>query len=255
MSHELRTPLNSIIGFSDVLLDDPDLAEEQRDYLQTILRNSESLLQLINDMLDLSKIEANKMEIVYQKVKVDEALKRVYKLMSPLAKEQNITMVIESEVQPEIEVDKTKLRQILINLLTNAIKFNKHGGVVTSRITYLDETGDFVKISVSDTGIGIREEDYDVIFDEFRQIDGTATRTFQGTGLGLAISKKYVEMLGERSGSRARWEKDRHFPLPPHHTRGDRFEWHARKYSSLTTHLTTSSFSRHSCPGSSTSSS
>ncbi|MDD4281451.1 MAG: ATP-binding protein [Candidatus Methanofastidiosa archaeon] len=196
MSHELRTPLNSIIGFSDVLLDDPDLAEEQRDYLQTILRNSENLLQLINDMLDLSKIEANKMEIVYQKVKVDEALKRVYKLMSPLAKEQNITMVIESEVQPEIEVDKTKLRQILINLLTNAIKFNKHGGVVTSRITYLDETGDFVKISVSDTGIGIREEDYDVIFDEFRQIDGTATRTFQGTGLGLAISKKYVEMLG-----------------------------------------------------------
>jgi signal transduction histidine kinase len=196
MSHELRTPLNSIIGFSDVLLDEPSLTEEQRDYLQTILKNSENLLQLINDMLDLSKIEANKMDIVYQKVKLDEMLKRVYKLMTPLAKERNITMVIESEVQPEIEVDKTKLRQILINLLTNAIKFNKENGIVTSTIAYLDDSRESVKISVSDTGIGIAKEDFDVIFDEFRQIDGTATRNFQGTGLGLAITKKYVEMLG-----------------------------------------------------------
>ena len=196
MSHELRTPLNSIIGFSDVLLDEPSLTEEQRDYLQTILKNSENLLQLINDMLDLSKIEANKMDIVYQKVKLDEMLKRVYKLMTPFAKERNITMVIESEVQPEIEVDKTKLRQILINLLTNAIKFNKENGIVTSTIAYLDDSRESVKISVSDTGIGIAKEDFDVIFDEFRQIDGTATRNFQGTGLGLAITKKYVEMLG-----------------------------------------------------------
>ncbi len=196
MSHELRTPLNSIIGFSDVLLDEPSLTEEQRDYLQTILKNSENLLQLINDMLDLSKIEANKMVIVYQKVKIDEMLKRVYKLMTPLAKERNITMVIESEIQPEIEVDKTKLRQILINLLTNAIKFNKDNGVVTSTIAYLDDSKERIKISVSDTGIGIAKEDFDVIFDEFRQIDGTATRNFQGTGLGLAITKKYVEMLG-----------------------------------------------------------
>jgi signal transduction histidine kinase len=195
ISHELRTPLNAIIGFSDVLLDDEDLDEEQRDYLKTILRNSENLLQLINDMLDLSKIEANKMEIVYQKVKIDELIKRIYKLLSPLAKEKNVTMVIENEVAPEIEVDKTKLRQILINLLTNAIKFNKEGGLVKTTVSHLDEGSDYIRIEVMDTGIGINEEDYDVIFDEFRQIDGTETRDFEGTGLGLAITKKYVEML------------------------------------------------------------
>ncbi|RZN48126.1 hybrid sensor histidine kinase/response regulator [archaeon] len=195
ISHELRTPLNAIIGFSDVLLDDENLDDEQRDYLHTILRNSENLLQLINDMLDLSKIEANRMEVVYQKVKIDELIKRIYKLLSPLAKEKNVTMVIENEVAPEIEVDKTKLRQILINLLTNAIKFNKEGGLVKTTVNYLEEDSDYIKIEVMDTGIGIEEEDFDVIFDEFRQIDGTETRDFEGTGLGLAITKKYVEML------------------------------------------------------------
>jgi signal transduction histidine kinase len=195
ISHELRTPLNAIIGFSDVLLDDENLDDEQRDYLHTILRNSENLLQLINDMLDLSKIEANKMEVVYQKVKIDELIKRIYKLLSPLAKEKNVTMIIENEVAPEIEVDKTKLRQILINLLTNAIKFNKEGGLVKTTVSYLEEDSDYIKIEVMDTGIGIKEEDFDVIFDEFRQIDGTETRDFEGTGLGLAITKKYVEML------------------------------------------------------------
>ncbi|HHN81427.1 MAG TPA: hybrid sensor histidine kinase/response regulator [Methanomicrobia archaeon] len=195
ISHELRTPLNAIIGFSDVLLDDENLDDEQQDYLHTILRNSENLLQLINDMLDLSKIEANRMEVVYQKVKIDELIKRIYKLLSPLAKEKNVTMVIENEVAPEIEIDKTKLRQILINLLTNAIKFNKEGGLVKTTVSYLEEDSDYIRIEVMDTGIGIEEEDFDVIFDEFRQIDGTETRDFEGTGLGLAITKKYVEML------------------------------------------------------------
>jgi signal transduction histidine kinase len=104
-------------------------------------------------------------------------------------------MIIENEVAPEIEVDKTKLRQILINLLTNAIKFNKEGGLVKTTVSYLEEDSDYIKIEVMDTGIGIKEEDFDVIFDEFRQIDGTETRDFEGTGLGLAITKKYVEML------------------------------------------------------------
>ncbi|MHC1598403.1 MAG: sensor histidine kinase [Candidatus Methanofastidiosia archaeon] len=196
ISHELRTPLNAIIGFSDVLLDEENITNEQRDYLRTILKNSENLLQLINDMLDLSKIEANKMEVVYQKVKLDELIRRVYKLMTPIAKDRNITMVIENDIIPEIKVDKTKLRQILINLLTNAIKFNKEGGLVKTTVSYYDDNKEYLKIEVFDTGIGINKKDFEVIFDEFRQIDGTDTRDFEGTGLGLAITKKYVEMLG-----------------------------------------------------------
>lgn len=196
ISHELRTPLNAIIGFSDVLLDEENLTDEQQDYLQTILKNSENLLQLINDMLDLSKIEANKMEVVYQKVKLDDLIRRVYKLMTPIAKDRNTTMVIESDIIPEIKVDKTKLRQILINLLTNAIKFNKEGGLVKTTVSYYGDNKEYLKIEVFDTGIGINKKDFEVIFDEFRQIDGTDTRDFEGTGLGLAITKKYVEMLG-----------------------------------------------------------
>ncbi|MBN1786670.1 MAG: HAMP domain-containing protein [Candidatus Methanofastidiosa archaeon] len=196
MSHELRTPLNSIIGFTDVLLDDENLDEEQKDYLKTILKNSESLLQLINDILDLSKIEANKMEIVYQKVKVEELLRRVHKLMAPLVAEKSIYISYECLPNLEIYVDKSKLRQIMINLLTNAIKFNKISGKVKTTVSYLNEEMDAVKFEVWDSGIGIQEKNFEAIFDEFQQIDGTETRDYQGTGLGLAISKKYVEMMG-----------------------------------------------------------
>ncbi|MHC1605649.1 MAG: sensor histidine kinase [Candidatus Methanofastidiosia archaeon] len=195
ISHELRTPLNAIIGFTDVLIDEKNITDEQKDYLETILRNSENLLQLINDMLDLSKIEANKVELVYHKVRVEDLLRRVYKLVTPLAKEKNIEMLIESDPLPEIDVDKTKLRQIFINLLTNAIKFNKEGGTVK---TTMKIDGENIKIDVMDTGIGIEEKDFEIIFDEFHQIDGTTTRDFKGTGLGLAITKKYVEMHGGR---------------------------------------------------------
>jgi len=196
MSHELRTPLNSIIGFTDVLLDDENLEEDQKDYLRTILKNSENLLQLINDMLDLSKIEANKMDIVYQKVKVEELLRRVHKLMSPLVTEKNIDIDYECEPNLEMYVDKSKLRQMMINLLTNAIKFNKIGGKVRTKVTYDDENKEFVRFEIWDSGIGIHEDNYDAIFDEFQQIDGTETRDYQGTGLGLAITKKFIEMMG-----------------------------------------------------------
>jgi len=196
MSHELRTPLNSIIGFTDVLLDDDSLNDEQTDYLRTILKNSENLLQLINDILDLSKIEANKMDIIYQRVKVGELLRRVHKLMSPLVAEKDIDIEYEYEPDLEMYVDKSKLRQVMINLLTNAIKFNKIGGKIRTRVAYEDDEKEFVRFEVWDSGIGIREKDFDAIFDEFQQIDGTETRDYQGTGLGLAISKKFIEMMG-----------------------------------------------------------
>jgi len=196
MSHELRTPLNSIIGFTDVLLDDDSLDLEQKDYLKTILKNSESLLQLINDILDLSKIEANKTEIVYQKVKVDEILRRVHKLMTPLVNEKNIDIDYYCPTNLEIYVDKLKLRQVMINLITNAIKFNKVNGKVRTTVSYLDEKREFVTFEVWDDGIGIQEKNFESIFDEFQQIDGTETRDYQGTGLGLSISKKYIEMMG-----------------------------------------------------------
>jgi len=198
MSHELRTPLNSIIGFTDVLLDDENLEEDQLDYLKTILKNSENLLQLINDILDLSKIEANKMDIVYQKVRVEELLRRVHKLMSPLVSEKNINIDYECVANLEMYVDKSKMRQIMINLLTNAIKFNRIGGKVRTKVTFEDRDKEFVRFEVWDNGIGIREKDFDAIFDEFQQIDGTETRDYQGTGLGLAITKKFIDMMGGR---------------------------------------------------------
>ncbi|HOP09701.1 MAG TPA: ATP-binding protein, partial [Candidatus Methanofastidiosa archaeon] len=121
---------------------------------------------------------------------------RVHKLMSPLVAEKDIDIEYEYEPDLEMYVDKSKLRQVMINLLTNAIKFNKIGGKIRTRVAYEDDEKEFVRFEVWDSGIGIREKDFDAIFDEFQQIDGTETRDYQGTGLGLAISKKFIEMMG-----------------------------------------------------------
>jgi signal transduction histidine kinase len=199
MSHELRTPLNSIIGFSDLLKQKMmgELNEKQEHYIDNIIKSSKHLLDLINDILDLSKIEAGKIEMTFENVFLSALMNDTLELIRATATKQNVA--IKKEFDPEIgfiEADKQKFKQILFNLLSNAVKFSKtNGGTIT--IT-TKKNGDVVEISVSDTGIGIKKEDMEKLFNKFQQIDSGTSRKYGGTGLGLAISKQLVELQGGR---------------------------------------------------------
>ena len=196
MSHELRTPLNSILALSRVLQRksvDEDHGEEEARYLDVIERNGRQLLDLINDILDLSKIESGRVEIRPSLFLLRDAVFPILETLAPIAVEKGITLEADiPEDLPMIRSDDARLRQILRNLLGNAVKFTFEGGVtISARI----EKGEFA-ISVSDTGIGISEEELPHIFDEFRQADGSSSRQFEGTGLGLAIARKSALLLG-----------------------------------------------------------
>lgn len=202
MSHELRTPLNSILGFSDVLLANPvNLTDKQRRYVSHIQVSGRTLLNLINDVLDLAKIESGKMEIHPTEFSLADLIERSVGAMLPLAEKKNINMVWEVDPEfPVLEQDNGKLQQILSNLLSNAIKFTPEGGRVRVRG---ELTGnDKFTLSVSDTGIGIPLEDQERIFEKFRQgaavsgQRGTLTREYEGTGLGLSITKELAKLLG-----------------------------------------------------------
>ncbi|WP_394697836.1 PAS domain S-box protein [uncultured Methanomethylovorans sp.] len=196
MSHELRTPLNSIIGFSDMLLDGAagNLNEKQTRYTNNISTGGKHLLELINDILDLSKIDAGKMELHYESFPVSEAIDEVKMLVVPLAlkKKIEIDFKIDSELG-SINADNTKFKQILYNLASNAIKFTPEKG-------YVDITahriGNMLEISVIDNGIGIATKDLHKLFQPFQQLNSYMTREHEGTGLGLILVKKYVEMHG-----------------------------------------------------------
>lgn len=196
MSHELRTPLNSIIGFSDILLDKSfgDLNEKQISYIQNILQGGKHLLDLINDILDLSKVEAGKMELDYEKFHVSNVIDELRTLIYPLALKKNIylDMVIDPQLG-EINADRVKFKQILYNLASNAIKFTPAGGRVTIGAQF---SGNSIQISVTDTGIGIAKSDMDKLFQPFKQLNPYLTREHEGTGLGLTLVKKFVEMHG-----------------------------------------------------------
>lgn len=199
MSHELRTPLNSILALSSILLArmDGDLNEEQEKQIVIIERSGKNLLRLINDILDLSKIEAGRMDLIVSEYDVRELIENIRLTVQPLIRESNLDFIV--EVDPTIEVhstDENKLKQILLNLLSNAIKFTP-GGSVTLRVQPT-KFNDVLEFSVIDTGIGIDSANFPKIFDPFRQVDGSATRKYGGTGLGLAITKKLVELLGGR---------------------------------------------------------
>ncbi|MEW6571396.1 MAG: diguanylate cyclase [Nitrospirota bacterium] len=209
MSHELRTPLNSIIGFSDVLLDRTfgDLTENQERYVRNIYSSGKHLLELINNVLDIAKIEAGKYEMVYETFPVDDILSDVVSIMNPLAEDKFIEIIVSiGEAVSIITADRVKLKQILYNLLSNAIKFTPEGGMVKISVTKeenLDERYpwavpgmEFLKFSVQDTGIGISPEDQEKIFDEFEQANATFSRQYGGAGLGLALTKKLVELHG-----------------------------------------------------------
>ncbi|MDB5342593.1 MAG: ATP-binding region ATPase domain protein [Schlesneria sp.] len=202
MSHELRTPLNSILGFSDVLLANPvNLNDKQRRYVSHIQVSGRTLLNLINDVLDLAKIESGKMEIHPTEFSLADLIERSVGAMLPMAEKKNINLVwdIDSEF-PVLEQDNGKLQQILSNLLSNAIKFTPEGGRV--RVRGELSGNDKFTLSVSDTGIGIPLEDQERIFEKFRQgaavsgQRGTLTREYEGTGLGLSITKELAKLLG-----------------------------------------------------------
>jgi signal transduction histidine kinase len=197
MSHELRTPLNAILGFSEVLAQGMfgDVNERQTEYLNDILESGRHLLSLINDILDLSKIEAGRMELEVSEFDLPQAIQNALTLVRERALRRGIALhhVIDERVA-EIRGDERKVKQILLNLLSNAIKFTPEGGRIDVRATLADG---MVEVSVTDTGVGIAPEDHEAVFEEFRQV-GTADKKAEGTGLGLALSRKFIELHGGR---------------------------------------------------------
>jgi signal transduction histidine kinase/DNA-binding response OmpR family regulator len=195
MSHELRTPLNAIVGFSDLLAEGAPgpLNVKQKRFVDHIKQGSTHLLQLINDILDLSKIEAGQLELHSEEFLVQDALPEVLSTIDPLAVAKNVRLEQKLESKSLVKADRVRFKQVLYNLLSNAVKFTPKGGQIS--VECVDDC-DFVRVSVTDTGIGIRPEDQKVVFEEFRQVDGNASDTQQGTGLGLAITKRLVEQQG-----------------------------------------------------------
>jgi signal transduction histidine kinase len=194
VSHELRTPLNSIIGFADLLKDTAE-GERPRRYVANILTSARGLLELINDLLDLAKIEAGRMDVRLEMLSTVDLCETLAGLMKPLADQKRLTVEIAAEPDlPLIRTDPSKVRQIIYNFLSNAIKFTPPEGRVTLGVRRVD--AGFVALSVSDTGPGVAKEFQQVIFEKFRQLDGSVTREHQGTGLGLAISKELASLLG-----------------------------------------------------------
>ena len=200
MSHEIRTPLNGIIGFTE-LLKNTDLDEEKRDYVDTIEKSSESLLTIINNILDVSKIESNKIEIediLFDPISEFESAVDVY-VAKASEKGIDLLLYIDPTLQHHLYGDITKIKEILINLMSNAVKFTPEQGKIIVNIKRLKSSRDdeaIVSFSVEDTGIGISEDKVANVFNAFSQADSTITRKYGGTGLGLTISSKYVSMMG-----------------------------------------------------------
>ncbi len=221
MSHELRTPLNSVLGFSEILQDEliGKLNKKQKGYVNNIYSSGKHLLSLINDILDLAKVESGKLELELSRVFLQNLLSASMTMLKEKSMRHGISMILDSgpDADQEVVVDERKLKQILYNLLSNAVKFTPDGGSVrvAARRVHSSEfkvqseikdsgprtlnsqlNGDFIEISVADSGIGIRQEDMEKLFKPFSQLESAYTKTYEGTGLGLAITKKLVEFLG-----------------------------------------------------------
>jgi len=195
MSHELRTPLNAIIGFSEVLAERMfgEINDKQAEYLDDIVVSGRHLLALINDILDLSKIEAGRMELDLSEFELAAVIANTLSLVRERAQRRGIALasVVDPRIGP-VRADERKVKQVLLNLLSNALKFTPEGGRIDVRAGL---ARDHVEIAVTDTGVGISPEDQATVFEEFRQV-GAAAKKVEGTGLGLAISRKFVELHG-----------------------------------------------------------
>jgi len=206
ISHELRTPLNSIIGFTDLLLTEDlgaPLSAQQRDFLDTVGRNGRQLLQLINELLDLQRIAAGRMELKPEPVQLVGILTEAANSVQAQAQKHRHTLVVAPPpAELRVQADPGRVRQVLLNLLSNAIKFTPDGGRITVVAAPVNGGGAIseVRIAVSDTGIGIAAEDQPKLFKEFSQLDASASRKYEGTGLGLALSRQLVELHGGTMG-------------------------------------------------------
>jgi signal transduction histidine kinase len=194
MSHELRTPLNSIIGFSDVLLSTDAMADKQRRWVGNIQSSGQRLLNLINDILDLAKIEAGKMQVRLEEFHLSVVAEAVVGPIRPMAERKNIDLRVQIDPDlPTLRQDPSKVQQILQNLVSNAIKFTPEGGRVVMKA---DADPRFVTVTVTDSGIGIAPDEQDLVFQKFRRSGNPLTREHPGTGLGLSISRELAKLLG-----------------------------------------------------------
>jgi len=203
ISHELRTPLNSIIGFTDLLLTQdlgPPLSEQQRDFLETVARNGRHLLELINELLDLQRIAAGRMELKPEAVDLAALLAEAAgSVHAQVQKHRHALVVTPTAENLRVQADRGRVRQVLLNLLSNAIKFTPDGGRITVAAGPVNG-GSEVRVAISDTGIGIAAEDQPKLFQEFSQLDASASRKYEGTGLGLALSRRLIELHGGAIG-------------------------------------------------------
>jgi signal transduction histidine kinase len=195
MSHELRTPLNSIIGFSDVLLDDlaGPLNAKQREYLGDVSSSGRHLLAVINDILDLSKVEAGRMELNVAEFDLRGAISTVHRSVAPLAtaKRQQMLLVMDDAVG-SARLDEARVRQVLLNILSNAVKYTPEGGAITTRVSARDGQ---ISIDVTDSGVGISPADHERVFEDFERVTGGYERGQEGTGLGLALARRFVRLM------------------------------------------------------------
>ena len=202
MSHELRTPLNAVLGFAQMLQYDPTTPPTDRQliHIQSILEGGDHLLELINEILDLAKIEADQLNISLDTIPADDVIAECISLTTPIGKQRGINIIYENDTgsKTPLYTDRTRLKQCLLNLLSNAIKFNQNDGTV--RISARETTDGFLRLCVTDTGIGIAKKDYPNVFQLFHRLNADPMISREGTGIGLTVTKMLIERLAGRIG-------------------------------------------------------